>query len=168
MTSSNAVQYAANPTATQAPEVRRVATPGAWVAISTFGQPRDCEMRTVFAALRPLLPPLPRGAGGPFGLSEPGRLEALVQPAGLTPIHAAEVACPFDYPDGQTAWRALSSAGPFLAAIRGAGGPRVRQAVEAALAPTGPAVAACGWSTASGTCWPGPEATAAAALLNWS
>jgi hypothetical protein len=26
----------------------------------------------------------------------------------------------------------------------------------------------CGWSTASGTCWPGPEATAAAALLNWS
>jgi hypothetical protein len=65
VTSSNAVQYAANPTATQAPEVRRVATPGAWVAISTFGQPRDCEMRTVFAALRPLLPPLPPGRRRP-------------------------------------------------------------------------------------------------------
>jgi hypothetical protein len=92
-------------------------------------------MGEVFAALRPLLPPPPRGAGGPFALSEPGRLKALVQPAGLTPIHAAEVACPFDYPDGQTVWRALSSAGPFVAAIRAGGEPRVRQAVEAALAP---------------------------------
>jgi hypothetical protein len=31
------------------------------------------------------------------------------------------VACPFDYADGETAWRALSSAGPFLPAIPGAG-----------------------------------------------
>ena len=92
-------------------------------------------MRAVFAALGPLLPPPPPGAGRPFALSEPGQLEALVQPAGLTPIHTAEVACSFDYPDGETAWRALSSAGPFVAAIRGAGEQRVQQAVEAALAP---------------------------------
>lgn len=105
------------------------------MAISTWGRPRDCEMREVFAALQPLLPPPPPGAGGPFALSEPGRLEALVQPAGLTPTHTAEVACPSDYPDGETAWRALFSAGPFVAAIRAAGQWRVHQAVEAMLAP---------------------------------
>jgi hypothetical protein len=89
----------------------------------------------------------------PFALFEPGRLEALVQPAGLTPIHTAEVACPFEYPDGETAWRAMSSAGPFVAANRSAGEQRVRQAVEAALPPTGPAAAGCGWRTRSVTCW---------------
>lgn len=77
----------------------------------------------------------PPGAGGPFALSQPGRLEALVEAAGLAPLRAAEVACPFHYTDGETAWRALSSAGPFVAAMRAAGEPRVRQAVEAALGP---------------------------------
>ena len=134
VTSFNAVQFAADPAVALA-ELRRVATPGAPVAVCTWGQPQDCEMRELFAALRALLPPPPPGAGGPFALSQPGKLEALVEAAGLVPVRAAEVACPFQYADGETAWRALSAAGPFVAAIRAAGEPRVRQAVEAALGP---------------------------------
>jgi ABC-2 type transport system ATP-binding protein len=51
------------------------------------------------------------------------------------PRAAAEVACAFDYPDDETAWRALSAAGPFVAAIQAGGESAVRAAVEDALAP---------------------------------
>lgn len=131
----NSVQFAADPTAALA-ELRRVVTPGGPVAVATWGQPQACEMRYVLAALAPFLPPPPPGAdGGPFALSAPGRLEQLVAAAGLAPAGAAEVVCFFDYPDGQTAWRALSAAGPFVAALRAGGEPAVRAAVQEALAP---------------------------------
>jgi hypothetical protein len=117
-------------------ELRWVLTPGGPVAVATWDQPDACQMRQVFAALAPFLPPPPSGAeGGPFALSAPGRLEQLVASAALTPGAAAEVACRFDYPDGETAWRALSAAGPFVAAIRAGGEPAVRAAIEEALGP---------------------------------
>jgi hypothetical protein len=65
------------------PSCDGVANPGAWVLISTWANPATARCvrcsRPTAAAATP-----PPGAGGPFGLSEPGRLEALVQPAGLT------------------------------------------------------------------------------------
>jgi SAM-dependent methyltransferase len=131
----NSVQYAAHPTRALA-ELGRVVTTGGPVLVATWGQPHACQMRQVFGALAPFLPPPPPGAeGGPFAMSTPGRLERLVESAGLVPAGAAEVACVFDYPDGQTAWRALSAAGPFVAAIRAGGEPAVRVAVQQALGP---------------------------------
>jgi SAM-dependent methyltransferase len=131
----NAVQYAADPTRALA-ELRRVVAPGGPVAVATWGQPQACQMRHLFAALAPFQPPSPPGRqGGPFALSAPGRLEQLVESAGLAPAVTGEAACSFDYPDGEIAWRALSAAAPFVTAIRAGGEPAVRAAVEDALAP---------------------------------
>lgn len=119
-TSFNAVQYAADPV-TALRELRRVVVPGSPVAVVTWAEPERCESRAVLAALGSLLPPPPPGAGGPFALSAPGRLEALVAEAGLTPGHAGEVPTPFVYPDADIAVSATLSSGPGRMAIEHAG-----------------------------------------------
>jgi hypothetical protein len=80
------------------------------------------------------LPPPPAGAGGPFALSEPGRLEELAQSAGLRPERVAEVPTPFSYPDLETAIRTQLSAGPARRAIECAGESATREALGAAFA----------------------------------
>lgn len=57
-----------------------------------------------------------------------------MEEAGLTPVGSGEVDCPFKYPDTETAWRAISSVGPVVMAIRMAGEEQVRQAVLDSLA----------------------------------
>jgi SAM-dependent methyltransferase len=136
VTSFNAFQYAANPVhALQ--EALRVTRPSGRVAMVVWGQARDCEHAATLAAVAALLPPAPPGseAAGPFALSEPGKVEALMSQAGLTPQESGEVACPFEYSDDETAWRAISSAGPLVMAIRHAGEEKVKEAVLASLQP---------------------------------
>lgn len=128
VTAFNSVQYAADPVAALS-ELARVATVGAPVAVVTWGDPDRCETRTVLAAVGALLPPPPPGAGGPFALAEPGKLEELVASAGLTPKHAEEVTVPFVLPDLDTATRGHLSSGPAQRAIQHAG----REATEAAI-----------------------------------
>ena len=65
------VQYAADPVAALR-ELRRVAVPGAPVAVVTWAQPERCQPRVVLAAIGALLPPPPASASGPFALSGPG------------------------------------------------------------------------------------------------
>lgn len=55
--------------------------------------------------------------------------------AGLRPMHGGLVQCPFVYPDAETAWRGLSGAGPYVAAIRRCGEETVKRATLASLAP---------------------------------
>ncbi len=128
ITAFNSVQYAADPV-TALREVARVAKPGARVAVVTWSPAERCETRVVRAAIGGLLPPPPPGPGGPFALSEPGKLEDLVTAAGLTPKHADEVAVPFVFPNLDTAVRGHLSSGPAQRAIQVTG----RAAVEAAL-----------------------------------
>jgi len=128
VTAFNSVQYAADPVAALR-ELARVAELGAPVGVVTWGAPERCETRTVLAAVGSLLPPPPPGAGGPFALAEPGRLEELVASAGLSPKVADEVPVPFVFADLDTAVRGHLSAGPTCRAIEVAG----RDAVEAAL-----------------------------------
>jgi SAM-dependent methyltransferase len=140
VTSFNAVQFAADPAAALA-ELRRVASPGAPVAVSTWGRPQDCEMREVFAALRALLPPPPPGAPPPHpgALSEPGALAAVLERAGLRVVEEGEVACPFVFPSAEVSWRANASAGPNQLAIAHSGEAAVRAAfAEADRAHTRP------------------------------
>lgn len=132
----NSFQFAANPV-NALTEARRVARRGAPVSIAIWGRPEDCQFRAYLAALASLLPAQPPGADGPFALSAPGVLEALVAEAGLTPRESAEVDCPFIYPDLETALRGLMSAGPAYRAIQHSGEERVRDTVARALEPFG-------------------------------
>src|SRR5205823_1254476 len=83
VTSFNAVQYAADPVAALR-EAARTTVHSGRVVIATWGGPQRCESRFAMAALRDLMPP-PPGAGGPFALSAPGKLEELAEAAGLSP-----------------------------------------------------------------------------------
>ena len=93
------------------------------------------EAAVYLAALGPLMPPPPPGAPGPFALSAPGALEGLATEAGLTPGDAAEVSCPWTFPDLESALTALLSSGPAIKAIRSAGEAAARDAVTAAIEP---------------------------------
>jgi SAM-dependent methyltransferase len=134
VTGFNSFQFAATP-ANALREARRVARPGALIVITTWGKPERCETARYLEALRSLLPPPPPGAPGPFALSAEGALEALVAKANLAPEEVLDVACPYEYPEQETALRGMLSAGPAVKAIQTSGEPRVREAVITALAP---------------------------------
>jgi SAM-dependent methyltransferase len=134
VTSFNAVQFAADPVAALR-EARRVTAPGGHVVVTTWGDPQECETRTVLAAVGALLPPARPNAQGPFALSAPGQLEALVTEAGLAPLRTVDVRAPFVFADLESGIRIQSSAGPIQRAIQHAGWDRTRRALAEAFAP---------------------------------
>lgn len=134
VTGFNAFQFASRPGAALA-EARRVARHGAPVVIATWGKPEHSEAAEYLVALRPLLPPPPPGAPGPFALSGDGALEAFAREAGLSPRSVDEVECPLEYTSLEVALRGLLSGGPVVRAIQVAGEDRVRNAVIDAIAP---------------------------------
>jgi len=116
-------------------EARRVVKPGGYVAMVAWGRMEDCEFATTLKAVMACLPPPPPGAKGTFALSEPGKMEALMEQAGLTVYAHGDASCPFTYPDNETAWKTISSSGPLVAAIRTAGEETIKQAVLTSLVP---------------------------------
>ncbi len=134
VTAFNSFQHAANLAAALS-EAKRVGRRGGRIAMVIWGRPEDCEHAPVMAAIAALLPPSPTRAGGAFALSEPGRLEALLEQAGLTAGESGEIASTFAWPDDETAWKAISSAGPTVMAVRYAGEEKVKQVVLDSLLP---------------------------------
>jgi ubiquinone/menaquinone biosynthesis C-methylase UbiE len=120
-------------------EARRVARPGASVAMTVFGRPERCQSTTVFASLRQLMPPSGNGAAkeaeeGP-GLHEDGTLETRATDAGLSPKEAGYLEFAEEYPDLETMLRGYLAAPPFVRAARAAGEEAVRAALTEAIRP---------------------------------
>jgi SAM-dependent methyltransferase len=134
VTGFNSFQYAVDPVAALL-EARRVTRPGGKVFVMTWGEPGRMEATALVAALKALLPPPPPNAGGPFALSEPGKLEELAARAGLIPREAFDVETPLTYPDLATAQRGLGSSGVAVKAAETSGQAALDAAHEAALAP---------------------------------
>jgi SAM-dependent methyltransferase len=116
-------------------QARRVVKPGGYVAMVAWGRAEDCEFAATLKAVIACLPPPPPGAKGTFALSEPGKMEALIEQAGLTVCAHGDVSCPFTYSDDEMAWKTINSSGPLTAAVRAAGEETIKQAVLASLAP---------------------------------
>ena len=134
VTGFNSFQFAADP-ANALREAARVTRPGGRVLMLIWGRPQACETISVVGALGPLLPPPAPGAPAPVPLFEPGRVEGLLERAGLTPLASAEVEADHEFPDLDTAVRAITSAGIAVVAIRRSGIEAVQRAISQAFAP---------------------------------
>ena len=134
VTGFNSFQFAANPTQALA-EAKRVAKPGASVAILTWGNPEGMPAVALVTCLKHLMPPHPPGTPGPFALSDEAQLRAFATQAGLTPVEVIDTPVPWHYPDLATALRGLTSTGVSAAAIARNTRAEVEQAFTDALAP---------------------------------
>ena len=120
VTGFNAFQYAGD--AAQAlREAGRVTRPGGRIIIMTWGDPAGMEAASVVGAMKPLLPPPPPGAPGPFALSDETALRAFAAAGGLSPGVVFDVDTPWFYPDEATGLRAQASAGVAVKAIEHVG-----------------------------------------------
>ena len=133
ITAFNSLQYAADRVAALN-EARRVARTGGIVHVVVWGREEHTELVAALRALGPLLPAAPPGAPGPFALSYPGALEALVEQAGLTAIDDGYIEVTFEYLDETTLLKGNNSNGPVVLAERTSGEAAVANAVRSALA----------------------------------
>lgn len=134
VTGFNSFQYAGNPTRALA-EARRVVKPGGTVVIVTWGLPQGMEAATLVMALKPLLPPPPPGAPGPFALSDEDTLRSFASDAGLKPITLLDGESPWVYSEEATAIRGLGSSGVAARAMETSGTEAVDAAHALAIAP---------------------------------
>lgn len=134
VTGFNSLQYAGNPVAALR-EAGRVTRRGGAIVVMTFGEPEGMQVVGLLGALRPLLPPPPAGAPGPFALSDPAVLRRFASDAGLEPLEVFDVDSPWIYPDEATALRALTSTGNSVRAMEQVDEAAVRGAYATAIAP---------------------------------
>ena len=133
-TGFNSFQYAGNPVVALT-EARRVTKPGGYIAIVTWGEAEGMEAAGAVTALRPLLPPPPPGAPGPFALSDETALRKFAADGGLTHAEIFDVENPFVYPDEATAIRGWNSAGVAARAMENSSEQAVSEAHAKAIAP---------------------------------
>jgi SAM-dependent methyltransferase len=134
VTGFNSFQFAADPV-NALRQARRVVRDDGRVVVAIWGREEDCEAVAVIEGITAFLPPPPPGTPGPFALSEPGALEALVEQAGLHAQEGHEVPCPWVYPNVDTAVRGLASAGPAIRAEQENGREAIEETIAQSLQP---------------------------------
>jgi SAM-dependent methyltransferase len=134
VTGFNSFQYAGNPIIALG-EARRVTKPDGKLVIMTWGDPAKMDAASLVTALRPLMPPPPPGAPGPFALSDEAALRKFATDAKLTPVETFDVDSPFIYADEETGIRALNSSGVAARAMDNTSEAAVTDAHRKALAP---------------------------------
>ena len=130
----NSFQFAGSPEVALREACRVVKSSGV-VVIVTWARPEGMAAALIVYALKPLLPPVPRGAPGPFALSDESLLRSIAERSGLTPFDAFEIDAPWSYPNHATALRALASPGGAVKAANLAGSDAVDRAHAEAIAP---------------------------------
>lgn len=114
-------------------EARRVARPGAPVAMTVFGRPERCQSTAMFDAIDALLPAKPKaetdGTKSGQPLHEEGALEALATRVGLRPQEAGYIEFAESYPNLETILRGVMAAPPAVRAGRVVGDDAVRDAL---------------------------------------
>ena len=133
-TGFNAFQYASDPVKALR-EAKRVTRPGGTVVIMTWGEPAHMGAASLVAALKPLLPPAPPNAPGPFALSSREAITAFAEQAGLRMMRILDVDSPWHYTDLETGLRGLDSSGVSERARAHSGDAAVTEAHRAALLP---------------------------------
>jgi ubiquinone/menaquinone biosynthesis C-methylase UbiE len=113
-------------------EARRVARPGARIAMTVFGRPENCQSTLAFASLREHVPP---ASDKPDAGPEEPSLEARVTAAGLRPVAGGYLRFAEEYSDLETLLRGYLAAPPFLRAMRSVGEQAVRDALARAVRP---------------------------------
>jgi SAM-dependent methyltransferase len=134
VTGFNSFQYAGNPVLALG-EARRVTRPRGAVVIMTWGNPDGMEAASMVEALRPLMPPAPSDAPGPFALSNERALRRFADSAGLKPAEIFDVDNPLIYPDEATAVRGWNSSGVAMRAMESSSEQAVTEAHAKAIAP---------------------------------
>jgi SAM-dependent methyltransferase len=134
VTGFHSLPFAADPLAALR-EAARVAKPGGSLFIVVFGTDERNELAAVLGAIRSLLPPARPGVPGPRALSGPRVLDDLLARVGVETVEDGIVETAYEYPDLDTALRAIRSAGLTLLAERNAGEATVIDAITRALAP---------------------------------
>jgi SAM-dependent methyltransferase len=96
--------------------LRRAGRSGGVVAATVWGRERECDLRVFGEALAPWLGPRPPDGGSP--VSDPARLRAMAERAGLGVERLDEVVVPFDYADEDELLRPLLASGLARAVAR--------------------------------------------------
>ena len=112
----NSFQYAASFENAIA-EAKRVLMPGGKLVVGIWDKPGLSDATHVLKAIGSLLPPPPPGTPGPFALSEDGKMESILEGAGLTLLYRTSVSCPFLYDCLSNGVKSFLGTGPAAAAM---------------------------------------------------
>jgi SAM-dependent methyltransferase len=98
-------------------EAKRVLRPGGQLVIGIWAKPEMSDATVILKAIGSLLPPPPAGTPGPFALSEDGKMESILDKAGLELIYKDIVPCPYLYYNLSDGVRSFMGTGPAAAAM---------------------------------------------------
>jgi SAM-dependent methyltransferase len=115
-------------------EAHRVLRPGGRVGISFWGEGPPLDLRMCFRAFAVNAPDDHlRGMKRTNGIARPGVAEEMLESAGFDIVERASRVSTVEWPDEETAWRALSSLGPAVPALEHVGPEVLRPLVLEAL-----------------------------------
>ena len=110
--------------------------PGGLLAISFWGQGPPLDIREVFKVFAFYAPEQHRGSMRRLNdIATPGIAEEMLEASGFSVLERGGRVSTIEWPDADIAWRAVSSVGPAVPALRSNDPAVLRDAVLAALEP---------------------------------
>lgn len=116
-------------------EAGRVVVPGGPVAFSFWGPGPPNDLRQCFKAMARNAPAALDGMRRTNDTARPGTAEQMVADAGLELVERGHRVSVVEWPDPEIAWRAISSVGPAVPALRGGDVVALRRDLLTALEP---------------------------------